>query len=45
VWVDKFGGDKKTLWVTFLHLGVVVGTVFGYAITGYFITAGSVSLY
>ena len=33
VWVDLFGREKKTVWLTILQIGVPVGTVLGYALT------------
>lgn len=36
VWVDQFGiSNNKTLWLTFLQLGVPVGTMLGYVIEGF----------
>ena len=36
VWVDKFGEERKTLWLTYLQLAVVMGVVFGYVVTAVF---------
>lgn len=33
VWIDKFGQDKKTLWLTLLQICVPVGIFAGYGIT------------
>lgn len=36
VWVDQFGiSNNKTLWLTFLQLGVPVGTMLGYVIEAF----------
>eukprot|EP01017_Pseudomicrothorax_dubius_P035288 TRINITY_DN491_c0_g1_i4.p1 TRINITY_DN491_c0_g1~~TRINITY_DN491_c0_g1_i4.p1 ORF type:complete len:611 (+),score=66.14 TRINITY_DN491_c0_g1_i4:84-1916(+) len=36
VWVDKFGYEKKTMWITYLQLGVPLGIVIGYIVTAIF---------
>ena len=33
VWVDIFGGENKTLWLTILQIGVPSGTFLGYILT------------
>ena len=33
VWVDCFAGTKKTMWLTFLQVGVPLGVFLGYGIT------------
>jgi len=37
VWVDSYGKDKKTLWITYLQLGVALGVFFGYGLTAIFV--------
>ena len=38
VWVDQYGVNKeKTLWLTFLQLGVPVGTMCGYVLEAFYI--------
>lgn len=38
VWVDQFGVDKhQTIWLTFLQLGVPVGTMCGYAMEAIYV--------
>jgi len=37
VWVDTYGREKKTLWITFLQLGVALGVFFGYGLTAIFV--------
>jgi hypothetical protein len=37
VWIDFFAGPKKTLWLTFMQLGVALGAVAGYFVTSIFI--------
>lgn len=41
VWIDKFGGDKKTTWLTLLQICVPLGIFMGYGITAGVIAAGS----
>jgi len=38
VWVDYFGEEKKTLWLTYLQIGVPFGVFCGYSLTGIFNT-------
>ncbi|KRX08858.1 Major facilitator superfamily domain, general substrate transporter [Pseudocohnilembus persalinus] len=38
VWVDLHGGKRSTMWLTFLQLGVPLGVVIGYCVTGIYIT-------
>lgn len=33
VWIDKFGGEKATLWITLLQVGVPLGIFAGYGMT------------
>lgn len=33
VWIDKFGGDKATTWITLLQIGVPLGIFVGYGLT------------
>ncbi len=33
VWIDKFGGDKATMWITLLQVGVPLGIFAGYGMT------------
>jgi predicted MFS family arabinose efflux permease len=33
VWIDKFGGDNATLWLTLLQVGVPLGIFAGYGMT------------
>ncbi|CAD8139119.1 unnamed protein product [Paramecium octaurelia] len=33
VWIDLFGENNKTLWLTYMQLGVALGTVSGYLVT------------
>ena len=37
VWVDCFGMRKKTMWLTYLQLGVPFGVFLGYALTSVFV--------
>ena len=38
MWVDQFGVHvNRTLWITFLQLGVPLGTMIGYVMEAYFI--------
>lgn len=36
VWVDKYGEDNKTMWLTYLQLGVPLGIVIGYITTAFY---------
>lgn len=38
VWVDKYGEANKTMWLTYLQLGVPLGIVTGYIITAFYNT-------
>lgn len=40
VWIDKFGKDKKTMWLTLLQICVPVGIFLGYGITAVIISMG-----
>ena len=40
VWIDKFGQDKKTLWLTLLQICVPVGIFAGYGITAAILAIG-----
>ncbi|CAD8139831.1 unnamed protein product [Paramecium pentaurelia] len=33
VWIDLFGENHKTMWLTYMQLGVALGTVSGYLVT------------
>ena len=41
VWIDKFGGNKKTAWLTLLQVCVPLGIFAGYGMTAVVITLGS----
>lgn len=41
VWIDKFGGSKKTLWLTLLQVCVPIGIFAGYGITASVLRLGS----
>jgi len=36
VWVDAFGDNRKTIWLTYMQLAVVLGLVIGYIFTAMF---------
>jgi hypothetical protein len=39
VWVDQFGiYEQQTMWLSYLQLGVPVGTMLGYVAEAYFIS-------
>lgn len=40
VWIDKFGRNKKTLWLTLLQICVPVGIFAGYGITSAVLSLG-----
>lgn len=40
VWIDKFGQDKKTLWLTLLQICVPVGIFAGYGMTAAILALG-----
>lgn len=40
MWIDKFGGDKKTLWLTLLQICVPIGIFAGYGITAAILAVG-----
>lgn len=40
VWIDKFGGDKKTTWITLLQICVPLGIFAGYGLTAVLINFG-----
>lgn len=40
VWIDKFGGNKKTLWLTLLQICVPVGIFAGYGLTAAILALG-----
>lgn len=42
VWIDKFGGDSATMWITFLQVGVPLGIFAGYAMTSLIVRSYSV---
>ena len=41
VWIDKFGADKKTAWLTVLQVCVPLGIFAGYGMTAVVIALGS----
>ena len=41
IWIDKHGGDKKTMWLTLLQICVPLGIFMGYGMTAIIISAGS----
>ena len=43
VWVDLYGEDNKTLWLTFLQVAVPLGVFLGYVVTALFTAFFSVS--
>ena len=46
IWIDKFGGQKKTMWLTLLQICVPVGIFMGYGMTAIIISSGNhVNLY
>ena len=38
IWIDKHGGDKKTLWLTLLQICVPLGIFMGYGMTAIIIS-------
>lgn len=44
VWIDKFGQDKKTLWLTLLQICVPVGIFAGYGMTAAVLSLGQTYL-
>ncbi len=44
VWIDKFGQDKKTLWLTLLQICVPLGIFAGYGITAVILATGGTYL-
>lgn len=40
IWIDKFGGPKKTMWLTLLQICVPVGIFMGYGMTAIIISTG-----
>jgi predicted MFS family arabinose efflux permease len=40
IWIDKYGKDKKTLWLTFLQICVPLGIFLGYGMTAVIISSG-----
>lgn len=40
IWIDKFGGLKKTTWLTLLQICVPVGIFMGYGMTAVIISLG-----
>ena len=40
IWIDKFGKEKKTFWLTLLQICVPVGIFVGYGITAIIISLG-----
>ena len=45
VWVDLYGKEKKTLWLTYLQLMVPLGVFLGYGMTALFVHIASVSIF
>jgi MFS family permease len=41
IWIDKFGGANKTLWLTLLQICVPVGIFMGYGMTAVIISSGT----
>jgi MFS family permease len=37
VWVDLYGGENKTLWITYLQVAVPLGVFLGYLLTSQFV--------
>jgi MFS family permease len=44
VWIDKFGGEKATTWITLLQIGVPLGIFAGYGMTAVIVQTSVVSL-
>ena len=40
IWIDKHGGNKKTLWLTLLQICVPLGIFMGYGMTAIIISTG-----
>jgi hypothetical protein len=40
VWIDKYGCDKKTLWLTILQICVPIGIFTGYGMTAAILNFG-----
>lgn len=40
IWIDKYGKDKKTLWLTLLQICVPLGIFLGYGMTAVIISSG-----
>lgn len=41
IWIDKYGKDKKTMWLTLLQICVPVGIFMGYGMTAVIIATGN----
>jgi MFS family permease len=41
IWIDKYGKDKKTMWLTLLQICVPVGIFMGYGMTAVIISTGN----
>lgn len=41
IWIDKFGGKSKTMWLTLLQICVPVGIFMGYGMTAVIISSGN----
>ena len=41
IWIDKFGGSKKTMWVTLLQICVPIGIFMGYGMTAIVVSTGN----
>ena len=40
IWIDKFGKEKKTMWVTYLQICVPIGIFMGYGMTAIILSTG-----
>jgi hypothetical protein len=40
IWIDKYGKDKKTMWLTYLQICVPVGIFVGYGMTAIILSSG-----
>lgn len=40
IWIDKYGKDKKTMWLTYLQICVPVGIFVGYGMTAVILSSG-----
>ena len=37
VWIDLYGGDRKSIWLTSLQVGIPLGIFIGYGMTSFII--------